>query len=63
MCGGEVRRIVLLVLALALAACTRIVVLSGPPDAGFPDGVIPDSHSFHDAGNDGGALPDAFTLD
>jgi hypothetical protein len=54
---------VLLVVALALAACTRIVVLSGPPDAGVNHDVLPDSHIFPDGGNDGGTLPDAFTLD
>ncbi len=46
-----------LLVTIAIGACTRIVVLSGPPDAGIGDARPPDARP--DAGHDGGAIGDA----
>jgi hypothetical protein len=56
MSGGEVIRrwlIVLALLAVTGAACTRMVVLTPPVDGGIDVSHLPDA----------GVLPDAFTHD
>ena len=54
------RLLVALAVAAAIGACTRVVVLSGPPDAGFtPDSPPPDAHTFPDAHTDGIPGPDS----
>lgn len=58
-----IRLVLALVVAVAVAACTRIVVLSPLEDAST-DGAH-DAHSVPDAhlGPDGGPLPDAMPPD
>jgi hypothetical protein len=55
------RRIVGILLALALAGCVREVVLSPTPDAGVPDADNPDGDTPPDGTtlDTNGALPDA----
>jgi hypothetical protein len=69
--GGEVtlaRWLVALALfALAIAACTRVVVLTGPDASIHPDGHLPDA-LIDDGGHgldglDSSIPPDANTLD
>ena len=59
--------VALALFALAIAACTRVVVLTGPDasnhrDSGLPDAFIDDGGHGLD-GLDSSIPPDAFTLD
>jgi len=58
--------VALALFALVIGACTRVVVLTGSPDAGNDGATLPDARDAGvgiDDGLDGGPLPDAFTLD
>jgi hypothetical protein len=59
-----VKLAIAIIVAIAFAACTRIVVLSVPPDAvlfdaGFVPDANPDAPHFPDAGNDSAVIGDA----
>ncbi len=55
------RKLLLVLIALACAACTRLVVLDPPPDG---SSELPDAFHAHDGGTDGvvqdaGGSPDS----
>jgi len=54
-----VKRVCVFVIALALAACTRFVILDPSPDGGTDGHGIPDAAAVPDGG---GPLPDAVTV-
>jgi len=54
------RVVVAVIVALALGACSRLVVLDPSPDGGIPDAIAHDGGD--DGGSDGGFVQDAGSI-